>query len=191
MKAQNPLLVAVASGAGTLFALSLVLIFVSEGLPQSLYDFSAITRAINNGNVLHPMLALVSLVGYFEAGFLSVLLRRWHITPARNMTLVDVVGQTQTSPAAHASLIAGARTGVLAALLGLGGALPFYLYMTNLAFQNGAGGMENNMAMGEAAIGGVVTLVIGIVSGVILGAIGGRVGASFAQKVVLPSGATQ
>ena len=187
-KAPSPLFIGVVCGTGTVLALSIVLMFLSAGMPQALYDVAALSRAISAGKWLHPIFTLVSVVGYLEAGFIYMLFKRRQAPPPLNITLVDVVGQARTAPS-RPPAVAGAGVGALTAVVGLGVAIPLLVVMTYLTLQDRNINMPPTLmtqVLVGSAIMGVVNRGIGMILGTIGGALGGFLGGMLPQQAATP-----
>jgi hypothetical protein len=173
MNLRQPFPLAVIVGFGTVFAMSLLMILLPAGLPEVLYDVTRWTGRGFSNDMLLWLLPLISLIGYFETGFVYAIFANRELARTRAaIDLVDEVGKddnpTRSFPQKGA--MAGALAGLFASLL----SLPIFLIMTYI-------NLPSTLPVTMVLVGGtlqqIVSLVIAVVLGAVLGAVGAMAGA--------------
>lgn len=179
MTMTRPFPLAVMVGFGTIFAMSLLMILLPAGLPEILYDVSRWTGRGFGNDMLLWLFPLLSLIGYFEAGFVYAIFANRNLARARaTIDLVDEVGEDEnpTRSFPQKGAMAGALAGLSASLL----TLPILLVMTSID-------LPSTLPVTTVLVGLVlqqaVSLIIAVVLGAIVGAVGGMAGAAIKPQM--------
>jgi hypothetical protein len=170
----SPFRIAVIIGTGTVFTISLLMILLPNVMPLVLYDPGIWTRPIVRGefSALLQILPFVSLLGYFEAGFIYALLSNRAAAKARTgIDLVDEVGQENNPRASYPrqGAMAGILAGVFATLLS------FVIYLVMMFVQMGDA-VPLTAILSSAVVLHAISLVIAVIAGAVLGTAGGFMG---------------
>lgn len=182
---NRPFPLAVLSGFGTVFAISLLLILLPNvldlGMPIVLYDVGGWMRRGLSGDPVLMILPFLSLIGYLEAGLMYTFFTNREASKKRKaVDLVDEVGQDDNPTASYPQkgAIAGALVGLIASLA----SLPVLLMMTYIEIQDPTNptAVFGPDLIGYVIVGGfiagMISLVIAVVLGAVLGAVGGGIG---------------
>lgn len=184
MNLTRPFPLAVIIGFGTVFALSILLIVLAEGLPVLLYDVSGwLRRGVSNP--LFGVLPLLSLFGYVETGIMYAFFLQRDATRtagATTLDLVDEVGVREVTTPGYVQkgALAGALAGLFASLL----SLPVFLVMTYVQLPDGL--RSSTVMVGSAMMAGV-SLIIAVILGAIFGGIGGMIGSRMKPRIPVKS----
>lgn len=171
----SPFWLAVIIGFGTVFAISVLMIVLPSEAPLVLYDVGRWMNQSVRGEfaTLLQILPFVSLLGYFEAGFMYALFSNRASAKTRaNIDLVDEVGHDENPRAAYPRQ--GALAGILAGLFAT--LLSFVVYLVMMFVQMGDA-VPFTALLSSAVVLHTISLVIAVIAGALFGAVGGFVGA--------------